>query len=187
MAGLPRSEAIDRALALAASVHAGQTRKGAKGEPYLVHVREVAETLATATDGADEVLIIGALLHDALEDGDLTPADLARDFGPEVASLVSEVTDPEGLGEDDRRRHQVEAAPSLSARARMLKIADKTSNLEEMADDPPPQWSTGAILAYVQWGEDVVAGCRGLNAALEARFDQALNRARARFLGKLSA
>lgn len=187
MAGLPHSEAIDRALALAASVHAGQTRKGGKGEPYIVHVREVAGILAEATGGADEVLILGALLHDAVEDSDLTPADLARDFGAEVASLVAEVTDPEGLGEDERRRHQVEAAPTLSDRARMLKVADKTSNLEEMTIDPPPEWSTGAILAYIQWGEDVVAGCRGLNAALEARFDAALGRARARFLGSLSA
>ena len=42
MSGLPRSAEIDRALALAQRVHAGQTRKGARNEPYILHVTEVA-------------------------------------------------------------------------------------------------------------------------------------------------
>lgn len=184
MTGLPETDAINRARELAASVHAGQTRKGPKDEPYIVHVTEVAAILADATEAKDEVLIIGGLLHDAVEDSDMTPDDVARDFGQEVADLVAEVTDPEGVSEDERRQHQVEAAPGLSRRARMLKIADKTSNIEEMAADPPKEWSTSQILSYIQWGEDVVAGCRGLNAALEARFDAALARARARFEGR---
>lgn len=183
MSGLPQSTEIDRALALAQSVHAGQTRKGARGEPYIVHVSEVAAILNDATGGDDPVLVIAGLLHDAIEDSDLTPDDLARDFGAEVADLVAEVTDPEGVTEDARRRHQVEAAPGLSTRARLLKLADKTSNIEEMTADPPPGWSGAEIRAYVQWGADVAAGCRGLNAELEQRFDAALAAARARFGG----
>ncbi|MDH3239334.1 MAG: HD domain-containing protein [Alphaproteobacteria bacterium] len=181
MSGLPRSPEIDRALALAQSVHAGQTRKGARGEAYIHHVTEVATILNEATSGKDQVLIIGGLLHDVIEDSDLTLADLDRDFGAEVSQLVAEVTDPEGVTEEARRRHQVEAAPGLSARARMLKIADKTSNIEEMAADPPPGWSLAEIQAYIRWGVDVVAGCRGLNAQLEDRFDAALAAAHARF------
>jgi (p)ppGpp synthase/HD superfamily hydrolase len=181
MSGLPQSSEIDRALVLAQRVHAGQTRKGARGEAYILHVTEVAAILNDATGGKDPVLVIGGLLHDVIEDSDLTPDDLARDFGAEVAKLVAEVTDPEGVSEEARRRHQVEAAPGLSARARMLKIADKTSNIEEMTDDPPPGWSLAEIQDYIQWGADVVAGCRGLNAELEQRFDGALAAARARF------
>lgn len=172
--------AIANAVALAEAVHRGQTRKGAKGEPYLRHVIEVMSLLAEATGGDDTVLIVGGLLHDVLEDSDLTRETLAHDFGEEVAALVAEVTDPEGLGEEARRRHQVEAAPGLSTRARLLKIADKTSNLEEMAADPPPGWRNEEILAYIRWGEDVVAGCRGLNSTLEERFDRTVAVARAR-------
>lgn len=183
MSGLPQRAEIDRAMALAQSVHAGQTRKGARGEAYILHVSEVAAILNEATGGDDPVLIVGGLLHDVIEDSDLTPDDLARDFGAEVAQLVAEVTDPEGVSEEERRRHQVEAAPGLSARARMLKLADKTSNIEEMAADPPPGWSLAEIQSYIQWGADVAAGCRGVNAELERRFDAALATARARFGG----
>lgn len=173
--------AVLRALALAARAHSGQARKGARGEPYINHVVEVAHLLAEATDGADPALIAAGLLHDVLEHSDTTREDLSRDFGEDVAGLVAEVTDIPGVSEAERRRHQVEKAPVLSPRARLIKLADKTSNIEEMAADPPAGWSREAIRAYVQWGVDVAAGCRGLNEALEKRFDSAVAAARSRF------
>lgn len=181
MSALPATPEVEKALALARKVHEGQTRKGPRNEPYVVHVTEVAEILAEATGGGDPVLIIGGLLHDAVEDSDLTRDDLASDFGAEVADLVAEVTDPEGVTEEERRQRQIDHAPHMSTRARLLKIADKTSNIEEMTADPPKGWSTEKIRAYIKWGEDVVAGCRGLNAELEERFDAALAAAHARF------
>jgi guanosine-3',5'-bis(diphosphate) 3'-pyrophosphohydrolase len=129
--------------------------------------------LAQATGDADPVLVLGGVLHDCLEDGGTTYDELAMQFGQEVADLVAEVTDPESANEEERRRHQVEATPALSEHARLLKIADKASNLREIADDPPPGWSRDEIRAYVQWGADVVAGCRGINWALESAFDAA--------------
>lgn len=172
-----------RALDFAAKTHAGQTRKGPRDEPYINHVVEVARLIAEATDGADPGLIAAGALHDVLEDSDASQEDLAQAFGADIAALVAEVTDIPGVGEAERRRHQVEAAPGLSARARLIKMADKTSNIEEMAADPPPAWSTEEIRAYVQWGVDVVAGCRGLNDSLEKRFDAAVVAARARLGG----
>jgi (p)ppGpp synthase/HD superfamily hydrolase len=152
------------------------------------HVIEVACLLAEATNGEDEVLAIGGLLHDVLEDGPRTPEQydalartIERDFGPEVLALVEEVTDAPSSSESERRRNQVEAAPHKSVRGRLLKIADKTSNLREILRDPPPHWDRGRLIGYIDWGRDVVAGCRGLNAALEAAFDEVYAAARSRY------
>jgi (p)ppGpp synthase/HD superfamily hydrolase len=164
---------LARAYAFAAVRHAGQKRNAAGDEPYLHHLIEVANLLAYATDGADPVLVAGGVLHDVLEDTPTTPAELSSLFGPEVAALVAEVTDPEGVTEAERRQRQVKHAPHLSDRARLLKIADKTSNIRERLATRPPGKTDQDIRDYVDWGAAVVAGCRGFNARLEDAFDAA--------------
>ncbi len=171
---------LARAYAFAAARHAGQTRR-ASGEPYINHLAEVANLLAFATDGADPVLVAAGILHDTLEDTETTPAELRTLFGSEIASVVAEVTDPPGLDEAARRRRQVDHAPELSDRARLLKIADKTSNIRERVAHRPDGQSDAEIAAYVDWGAMVVAGCRGLNARLEEAFDVAYEAAMRRY------
>jgi hypothetical protein len=91
---------LARAADYAARQHIAQRRKGERGEPYVNHLTEVTALLAEATDGSDVVLLMGGLLHDTLEDTDATYEDLVERFGPDVASLVAEVTDvqPARLG-----------------------------------------------------------------------------------------
>jgi (p)ppGpp synthase/HD superfamily hydrolase len=165
---------------MAARLHAGQTRKAPAGEPYINHVLEVTHLLAQTTGGEDPVLLAGALLHDVLEDAPETEAEylvLARlietRFGAPVLELVEEVSDDKGRTQGERKRHQIEAAPHMSARARLLKIADKTSNLRDINDGAPPGWDADRLADYVDWAKQVVDGCRGLNSALEAAFDEA--------------
>ena len=100
------------AASTAAQWHVGQRRKGVAKEPYVNHLLEVAALVAEATQGADANLIIAALLHDAVEDQDITPGELADRFGDDVASLVAEVTDDKSLPKAERKRLQVENAPS---------------------------------------------------------------------------
>jgi guanosine-3',5'-bis(diphosphate) 3'-pyrophosphohydrolase len=164
---------LARAYAFAAVRHAGQKRNAAGDEPYLHHLIEVANLLAYATDGADPVLVAGGVLHDVLEDTPTAPGELSSLFGPEVTALVAEVTDPGGVTEAERRQRQVEHAPHLSDRARLLKIADKTSNIRERLVTRPPGKTDQEIRDYVDWGAAVVAGCRGLNEKLEDAFDEA--------------
>ena len=164
---------LARAYALAAARHAGQRRNAAREEPYLNHLVEVANLLAFATDGGDMVLVAGGVLHDTLEDTETTTEELTALFGPEVAALVGEVTDPSGLEENARRQRQIEHAHELSRRGKLLKIADKTSNIRERLAHRPPGLSDQQIRDYVDWGAMVVAGCRGLNARLEDAFDEA--------------
>lgn len=174
---------LARAYALAAVQHAGQRRNAARDEPYLNHLVEVANLLAYATDGADPVLVAGGVLHDVVEDSSTTVDDLKAMFGPEVASLVEEVTDPPGLADDERRRRQVVHAPSLSRRAKLLKIADKTSNVRERIAHRPQGQSDAEIIDYIQWGAAVVAACRGLNTRLDEAFDEALSTAMRKYGG----
>jgi (p)ppGpp synthase/HD superfamily hydrolase len=60
--------AVLRAANAAARWHVHQRRKGAAHEPYINHLLEVAMLVAEATDGKDPELVVGALLHDAIED-----------------------------------------------------------------------------------------------------------------------
>jgi (p)ppGpp synthase/HD superfamily hydrolase len=164
---------VTRACRLAAERHAGQKRKGATGEPYLNHLAEVAELVAEATGGGDPHLVAAAYLHDAVEDTATTRAELAERFGQDVADLVAEVTDDKSLPKAERKRLQIEHAPGLTPRAKVLKLADKTSNLRALAASPPVDWSVERRRDYVAWGRDVVTGLRGACPWLEARFDEA--------------
>jgi (p)ppGpp synthase/HD superfamily hydrolase len=172
---------LSQAADYAARQHIAQRRKGDRAEPYVNHVVEVAAMLAEATDGADPVLVMGGLLHDTIEDTDATYEELARRFGPEVAALVEEVTDDKSLPQDVRKRLQVETTPHKSTRAKLLKLADKTSNLRGLIESPPTGWTEARLRDYVVWAEEVVRSCRGLNAMLETRFDETYEAARRHF------
>lgn len=164
---------IARALDFAARKHVDQRRKGEAEEPYINHLAEVANLLAELTGGEDAVLVAAGLLHDTIEDVGVTHAELAQAFGPEVADLVREVTDDKSLPKLERKRLQVEHAPHKSGRARQLKIADKTSNLCAILNSPPRDWGEERKREYFDWAKRVVDGCRGVNARLEAAFDEA--------------
>jgi (p)ppGpp synthase/HD superfamily hydrolase len=172
---------ISRAADFAARAHMMHRRKGNLQEPYVNHLAEVAVLLAEATDGCDATLIAAGWLHDTLEDTDTEREELERFFGGEIASIVAEVTDDKSLPKTERKRLQIEKAPSKSVKARLLKIADKTSNVRALAKSPPMGWRRERSEEYVAWAEAVVAGCRGLNLRLEREFDAAVLDARAVF------
>ncbi len=162
---------VSKAADFAARAHVDQKRKGVKEEPYLNHLAEVACLLAES--GADARLVAAGWLHDTVEDCGVTFATLETAFGADVASLVAEVTDDKTLGKAESKRRQIAEAPAKSARARCLKIADKTSNLRALLVTPPKDWPKSRIDEYLAWASNVVACCRGLNPALEAAFDAA--------------
>jgi (p)ppGpp synthase/HD superfamily hydrolase len=172
---------LARAADYAARQHVAQRRKGDKAEPYVNHLIEVATLLAETTGGEDVVLLMGGLLHDTLEDTDATYEDLVDRFGPEVAALVAEVTDDKSLPKEERKRLQVETTSRKSRRAKLLKIADKTSNLRGLVRSPPSGWTQERLRDYVVWAELVVRSCRGLNAKLEAAFEAAYADAKAQY------
>jgi (p)ppGpp synthase/HD superfamily hydrolase len=167
-----------RAADRAARWHAHQRRKGAAQEPYINHLLEVASLVTEATNGTDTNAIIAALLHDAIEDQGVSAETIASEFGRQVADIVMEVTDDKSLPKADRKRKQVESAPMKSREAKLIKLADKTSNLRAVASSPPPDWSVERRLDYIEWANRVVAGVRGVSPWLEQQFDEASRNAK---------
>lgn len=168
---------VMKAADAAAQWHVHQRRKGAAQEPYINHLLEVANLVTAATEGSEPDLTIAALLHDAVEDQGISAEHLADQFGHKVASIVKEVTDDKSLPKAERKRLQVETAGKKSREAKLIKLADKTSNLRAIANSPPPDWSVERRLQYIQWAKDVVANVRGFSPWLEEQFDDAAEQA----------
>ena len=164
---------LARAYHFAAVKHVSQRRKGQAAEPYMNHLTEVAELVATATGGADIDVVIAAVLHDTVEDTETSFDELATAFGKRVSNLVAEVTDDKSLPKAERKLLQIEHAAHASNEAKVIKLADKTANLRALASSPPADWTTERRQEYVNWARKVVAGCRGINRWLENQFDMA--------------
>jgi len=167
--------AIQRILAaaqFAAEKHAQQRRKGAAQEPYINHLIEVARLIADSSDQLDPELIMAGLLHDTVEDTGVTKEEIAHKFGPDVASLVAEVTDDKTLPKETRKALQVKNAPKKSLRGQTLKLADKISNLRSILHSPPADWNHERRRQYFDWAKQVVDGLPSPNPKLKAEFDR---------------
>jgi (p)ppGpp synthase/HD superfamily hydrolase len=168
-----------RALEFAARKHRDQRRKGECAAPYINHPIAVAAVVAGTGGVDDPVTLAAAVLHDTVEDTETTLEELEGEFGAEVREVVEEVTDDKELAKAERKRLQVEHTPSASRRAKELKLGDKICNIRDLVHAPPGNWSLERKVEYLDWTEQVVAGCRGTNAALEALYDRELAQARA--------
>jgi guanosine-3',5'-bis(diphosphate) 3'-pyrophosphohydrolase len=160
----------------AAERHAGQRRKGTGAEPYINHLIEVAQLVSMAVVEMDAALVQAALLHDTLEDTDTTAAELRELFGEDVASLVIEMTDDKSLPKAERKRLQIEHAPTISARAQTIKLADKVSNLRSLLLSPPADWDYQRRRQYFEWAKQVVDALRSPNPVLKAEFERTYSR-----------
>ena len=155
----------------AAFKHREQRRKGVNGSPYINHPLAVASTLARDA-GVDEVdVLCAAILHDTIEDTNTTAAELDREFGSTIASIVMEVTDEKSHSKALRKKMQVAHAPHLSRQAKLVKLADKIANLRDIVARPP-NWDLKRKQEYFDWAKQVVDGLRGVHPELEAEFDR---------------
>ncbi|HEX9962388.1 MAG TPA: HD domain-containing protein, partial [Pyrinomonadaceae bacterium] len=116
-----------------------------------------------------------------IEDTETTKEKITELFGEKVCGLVLEVTDDRSLPKAERKQLQIEHAPHLSTGAKLVKLADKISNINDIINNPPHDWSMERKREYIEWGEKVVNGLRGTNAELEKRFDELAEKARQRF------
>ena len=173
-----------KALHFASIKHKDQRRKDEEASPYINHPIEVAELLARVGQVTDMVVLQSAILHDTIEDTQTTAEEIEEVFGAEVRSVVQEVTDDKSLPKEVRKQLQIEHAPHISTRAKLVKLADKISNVRAIQETPPANWSLQRRNAYLDWTEQVVAGLRGCNSHLEAIYDQYLQSGRATLDGK---
>lgn len=167
----PLSEFI-RAVHFAADQHRDQRRKGVDASPYINHPIAVAELIASVAGVDDVVVLQAAVLHDIVEDTEVSLEAVEARFGSAVAGLVAEVTDDQSLSGMARKEAQVLGANRLSEGAKLIRLSDKICNVFDVARTPPARWSADRRRNYVEWTARVVESCRGASSALEARFDQ---------------
>ncbi|MFM7761928.1 MAG: RelA/SpoT family protein, partial [Acidimicrobiaceae bacterium] len=129
---------INSAYEMARSAHANQNRSS--GELYINHPIAVARIVADI--GLDEVSIVAALLHDAVEDTEITISDVESNFGSEVSAIVDGVTKLERLQFDSKEAQQAATmrkmlvAMSRDLRVLMIKLADRLHNMRTIAAVP---------------------------------------------------
>ncbi len=166
-----------QAASFSAKKHRFQTRKGVEGEPYINHPLEVANLIATIGKITDYDILMTAILHDTVEDTETTAEELTELFGENVSKMVLEVTDDKSLQKHERKLLQIEHAPHLSDGAKLVKLADKISNVSDVLHNPP-DWTDERKAEYIVWAKKVVAGLRGVNKNLEDYFDQIVSQAK---------
>ena len=163
-------------LAFAAHKHREQRRKNAAASPYINHPIALANVLVNEGGVTDIPVLCAAILHDTVEDTETSFDELEARFGTEIADIVREVTDDNDLPKSRRKELQVEHAPNLSHRARLVKLADKICNLRDVAVDPPAHWQHERREEYFEWAKRVIDGLRGADAKLESVFDEVYRR-----------
>ena len=129
----PKDQAyINRAFQYAYDGHNGQNRKS--GEPYITHPLHVALYLCELN--FDKETIAAALLHDLIEDTDISYEDLKKEFGEEVADIVDGVTKLDKIKYSSNEEAKAEAirkmviAMSKDIRVLILKLADRLHNIQ---------------------------------------------------------
>ena len=121
---------LDRAIIFAVKAHHNTERRG-KGFPYIVHPMEAVEIVATIT--SDQELLAAAVLHDVIEDTDVTIEELRAEFGNRIAELVHSESDQfiDGISEadswHDRKQAAIDRLAAASYDAKIVAMGDKLS------------------------------------------------------------
>ncbi|RMF32892.1 MAG: bifunctional (p)ppGpp synthetase/guanosine-3',5'-bis(diphosphate) 3'-pyrophosphohydrolase [Alphaproteobacteria bacterium] len=167
---------ILRAAELAASAHAGQLRKGRGQVPYINHPLAVARIVSGFSRDAE--VLAASILHDVLEDTDVSESELADSFGARVTALVKELTDDPAWADlplPERKARQAEKLGGTSAEARMVKIADQLANIRDLTAEPEI-WPRGRHEDYLAGARAIVAACRPAAPELARKFDDSAAR-----------
>ena len=149
----PDIKLITKTYNYALNKHGNQLRKS--GEPYIIHPTNVAYTIAEL--GLDEKTICAALLHDVVEDTEVTYDNIKNEFGEEIAEMVDGVTKLKKIKYATVEEHQVEnyrkmfLAMGKDIRVIIIKLADRLHNmktLEFLAPDRQKAISEETMLLY---------------------------------------
>ena len=162
-----------KALQFSAIKHRDQRRKDVEASPYINHPISLASILCAEAHVTDIEVICGALLHDTVEDTKTTAEELESEFGPAIKEIVMDVTDDKSMDKAARKQAQIDHAAHISDKAKLVKLADKISNLRDISSSPPPSWSLERRQEYYDWAKKVIDQLRGVNPGLESIFDLA--------------
>ncbi len=155
----------------ASEKHRLQIRKNSRNTPYYSHPSHVALILQHV--GVNDLnVVIAGLLHDTIEDTNTTFEELASVFGKDIADIVVECTDDKKLDPVERKKLQIIHANTVSTNAKLVKLADKYSNLSDLLISPPSDWSKNRINGYWQWSFAVVSKLKLVNEKFDELFEK---------------
>lgn len=123
---------FDKAVLFAVRAHSGTERRG-KGSPYIIHPMEAAAIVATITN--DPEMLAAAVLHDTVEDTDVSFDDIRAAFGDRVAHLVQCDTAKRQNSWREKREIQIDRLSRADRDAKIVALGDKLSNMRAMAYD----------------------------------------------------
>lgn len=125
---------FDKAVKFAVEAHQGTERRG-KGYPYIVHPMEAASIVASITN--DQEMLAAAILHDTVEDTDVTIEQIREQFGNRVAELVQHETAPldEKLSWREKKTEQIKQLTVAPYDSKVVALGDKLSNMRGIAMD----------------------------------------------------
>ena len=165
------------AIDFAARKHKDQRRKDSDKTPYINHPIECMNILAQC-EVIDTDTLIAAVLHDTIEDTETSEKEIKDAFGDGVLKIVLECSDDKKLDKVERKKRQILHAHEISNPAKLVKLADKYSNILGLKNNPPASWSKDEIDGYIYWAYAVCVGLFGVNKALDelllAYFDTTL-------------
>ena len=122
-------ELIEKALRIAATAHKDQVRKDDQS-PYIVHPIMVGRILEQY--GFSESVVAAGLVHDVLEDSDISETTLHDELGAEVVAIVTAVSEDTSLEWEDRKAAYVESVAAASEAIKAVSVADKIHNARSL-------------------------------------------------------
>lgn len=165
-------EGYIRAYRFAAAAHQGQTITGTT-LPYTLHLAFVCMELSAAfraEPGHDEELGVQcALLHDVIEDTDITYEQIKGEFGQAVAAGVLALTKNEALPKEEKMADSLHRIQQQPPEIWMVKLADRITNLHRPS---PPHWSDEKIIRYGDEAVEILEAIGEASPFLAARLQQ---------------
>lgn len=144
---------------------------------YVVHITNVAMEVANALiQGTDKdfdgtFAIQCALLHDTIEDTEVTYEDLVAEFGIKVADGVLALTKNEALAREDQMADSLKRIIKQGKEVRMVKMADRINNLQK----PPKHWDTNKMKRYQKEAQFMLEKLGGVHVYIETRLKQKID------------
>ena len=156
---------FDKAVIFATEAHKGTERRG-KAYPYIIHPMEAASIVATITN--DQEMLAAAVLHDTVEDTEVTIEQIREKFGERVAELVRHETAPmdESLTWRERKAIQIRQLADAPYDSKVVALGDKLSNMRAIARDYAEQGDELWKLFHAKDPKDHEWHYRGLATAL---------------------
>jgi guanosine-3',5'-bis(diphosphate) 3'-pyrophosphohydrolase len=122
----------------------------------------------------DYKIVQAGVLHDILEDTEITEDQLNKSFGIDVVDYVKSVTDDKALNLEDRRAYQIAHLPDVSDGVKLIKLADHCSNIASI----PSSWSENRIQSYLSWSHEVASLCFVVSSSLAEEYKLRFQRVR---------